>query len=514
MATRKDQLDAFVFARRRMVSNLVAPSPTGSDEAAPRPVKTFFTSAILSAIAVAAVVVLGVFKPSAPGGWQSGLAVDSTSGASYIYSSQDKELHPVVNITSAKLILGDKFKKFDVPDSVIHGADVTIGAPFGILAAPPDVPTSANVNLTQWSLCVQAKDAADPTKSNGRTVLEVGYGPGADSVVSGSSGFVVHDSTNRNYLVTGDYEYPIISDNQPLNALTGTAPAAQTAQGPWVSSTWLSAFQQGTEIKFPTVQGLGDPLTGVPNQPGQHVGDYGQVTDANGVQTNYIETRTGLISVSPFVYKLYTFNPELFRHQIKQITITPSQASAAQARNEVANPSDLTNAGADWPQKPVLPIDYDGKQPNVSVFCAGFSGKFDPSGAPALALYYGPDLPHPLDANAGLAQTGGAQSGGALADVVYVQPGHAVLARAVAGGQSAGSGTVYLVPDTGTRYTMAGEENTTGSDGKPAKVSAVGQLQYTNVGVQSVPQSWVQLIQSGPQLDPIAAGQTPSLTGQ
>jgi type VII secretion protein EccB len=455
------------------------------------------------------VVVLGVFKPSAPSGWESGLAVDSTSGASYIFSTQDKELHPVVNITSAKLILGDKFKKFDVPDSVIHGTDVTIGAPFGILAAPPDVPTATNVNLTQWSLCVQAKNAADPTKSGGRTVLEIGYGAGADSVVSGSSAFVVHDSTNRNYLVTGDYEYAITSDNQPLNALTGGTVAGQTAQGPWVSNTWLSAFQQGTEIKFPTVPGLGDLLTGLQNQPGIHVGDYGQVTDANGVQTNYIETHSGLISVSAFVYKLYTFNPDLFRHQIKQVTITPSQASAAGAKNEVAHPSDVTNAGADWPQKPVLPIDADGTQPNVSVFCAGFSGKFDPSGAPALALYYGADLPHPLDANAGLAQ-----NGGALADVVYVQPGHAVLARAVASGQSAGSGTVYLVPDTGTRYTMAGEENTTGSDGKPAKVSAVGQLQYTNVGVQSVPQSWVQLIQSGPQLDPIAAGQTPSLTGQ
>ncbi|HEU5333526.1 MAG TPA: type VII secretion protein EccB [Actinocrinis sp.] len=509
MATRKDQLDAFVFARRRMVSNLVAPSPTGSDEAAPRPVKTFFTSAILSAIAVAAVVVLGVFKPSAPGGWESGLAVDSTSGASYIYSPQDKELHPVVNITSAKLILGDKFKKFDVPDNVIHGADVTIGAPFGILAAPPDVPTSGNVNLTQWSLCVQAKSAADPTKSGGHTILEIGYGAGGDSVVSGSSGFVVHDSTNQNYLVTGDYEYPISSDNQPLNALTGSTVPGQTAQGPWVSSTWLKAFQQGTEIQFPTVQGLGDPLTGLQNQPGTHVGDYGQVTDANGVQTNYIETKIGLISVSPFVYKLYTFNPDLFRHQIKSVTITPSQASAAGARDEVANPSDLTGAGADWPQKAVLPIDYDGKQPNVSVFCAGFSGKFDPSGAPALALYYGADLPHPLDTNAGVAQ-----NGSTLADVVYVQPGHAVLARAVTSGQSATSGTVYLVPDTGTRYTMAGEENTTGSDGKPAKVSAVGQLQYTNVGVQAVPQNWVQLIQSGPQLDPVAAGQTPSLTGQ
>ena len=516
MATRKDQLDAFVFARRRMVSNLVAPTPTGSDEAAPRPVKTFFTSAILSALAVAAVVVLGVFKPSAPSGWQNGLAVDSTSGASYIYSTQDKELHPVVNITSAKLLLGGNFKKYDVPDSVIHGTSETIGAPFGILAAPPDVPAASNVDLTQWSLCVQAKNPADPTQAGGRTVLEIGYGAGGDSVVSGVSGFVVHDSQNRNYLVVGDYEYPIGADNKPLNALTGTPVSAGAPQGPWVSSTWLSAFRAGTQIAFPTVAGLGDPLpASLQNQPGARVGDYGQVTDANGAQSNYIETENGLVSVSRMVYELYTFGPELKLHNVKQMTITPSQACLAGSKDEVATPSDLIGAGADWPQKTVLPIDYDGKQPNVSVFCAGFTGgRFDTSGAPALSLYYGSDLPHPLAAGAGLAQPDGAKVGGSLADVVYVKPGHAVLARAVASGQSAGSGAVYLVPDTGTSYPLAGEEEITGADGKQTKTSAVGQLQYTNAAVQSVPQSWVQLIQTGPTLDPIKAGETPQLPGQ
>jgi type VII secretion protein EccB len=518
VATRKDQLDAFVFARRRMVSNLVAPTPTGSDEAAPRPVKTFFTSAILSAIAVAGVAVLGVFKPSAPSGWQSGLAVDSTSGASYIRSPQDNELHPVVNITSAKLILGSKFKKFDVPDSIIHGSSVTIGAPFGILAAPPDVPTASNVDLTQWSLCVQAKNPNDSTVGGGRTVLEIGYGAGGDSVASGGSGFVVHDSQNRNYLVFGDHEYPIDPRNGPLNALTGTSVNSGVAEGPWVSSTWLGAFQQGTAITFPTLTGLGEPLpAGLQNQPGTHVGDYGQVTNADGTQSNYIETENGLVSVSQFVFRLYESEPELSENgvKLKSITITPSQATAAQAKNEVANPVDLRGAGADWPQATVLAVDLDGKQPNTSVFCAGFTGgKFDAAGAPALSLYYGADLPHPLSANAGLVQAGGAPSGGSLADVVYVKPGHAVLARAVAGGQSATTGSVYLIPDTGTSYPMAGEVPTTDSTGKPEKVSALSQLQYTSVAVQAVPQSWVQLLQAGPTLDPIAAGKTPSVLGQ
>ncbi len=134
MATRKDQLDAFNFARRRMVANLVVPTATGSDEGAPRPVKTFATSIILSAIAVAAVAVLGVFKPSAPSGWQNGLAVDSSSGAAYIV--QNNELHAVVNITSARLILGTNFVKYDVPDSTLNNSGMSIGAPVGILGAP------------------------------------------------------------------------------------------------------------------------------------------------------------------------------------------------------------------------------------------------------------------------------------------------------------------------------------------------------------------------------------------
>jgi hypothetical protein len=70
------------------------------------------------------------------------------------------------------------------------------------------------------------------------------------------------------------------------------------------------------------------------------------------------------------------------------------------------------------------------------------------------------------------------------------------------------------VPDTGTSYPLAGEEQITGADGKQTKTSAAGQLQYTNVAVQAVPQSWVQLIQTGPVLDPIKAGETPQLPGQ
>lgn len=505
MATRKDQLDAFNFARRRMVANLIAPTPTGSDEAAPRPVKTFFVSAILSAVAVAGVAVLGVFKPSAPNGWESGLAVDSSSGAAYVYSPQDKELHPILNITSARLLLGSSFQKFDVPDNVINGAGQTIGAPFGIPGAPPDVPTADNVDLKQWTLCVQSKDSADQSQPGGQTTLEIGYGPGSDTAASQHDAFVVHDSSGKNYLITGDYEYPI-GDNAVLNGLTGSAPTKGVSEGPWVSNAWLSAFQAGTPLDFPTVANMGAPLSGLSSQPGKHVGDYGTLV-VNGQQVGYIETSTGLIEVDHFVYLLYSSGPQIVSSGAQNMTLNASEVTAAAPTNELQSPSSLIGAAQDWPQTVVTTLDSDGVTPGFGVLCVNYSGAFD-GDVPQLSLYYGSQLPQPSEP--GIAQSGG----GSLADVVLVRPGHGVLARDVSGGNSQNTGPEYLITNTGTRYAMTSDVTIPGPNGQSTQTSAVKQLQYDGVHVAPVPDNWMRLLQVGATLNPTDAGKPPSLNGE
>lgn len=501
MATRKDQLDAFVFARRRMVANLIAPSPTGSDEAAPRPVKTFFVSAILSAIAVAGVAVLGVFKPSAPSGWESGLAVDSSSGAAYVYSPQDRELHPVLNITSARLLLGPNFKKFDVPDNVINGANVTIGAPFGIPGAPPDVPTSGNVDLTQWTLCLQSKDSTDQTQAGGKTILEIGYN--AANTVSQTTAFVVHDPSGTNHLIAGDYDYPI-DDNGVIFPLTGKSVAPGESVGPWVSKAWLGAFQRGAPLQFPTIADMGAPTS---SGPAQHVGDYGTFTAANGQEVGVIETDSGLIEVNLFVYELYSGGPEIIGRHVQKMSLVA--ANMTSARDELKNPTSLTDAASNWPQNTVTTLDTDGVGPGFGVFCTNFSGAFD-GDVPHLSLSYGTQLPQPLPTGAGAVQSGSSS----LADVVLVRPGHAALVRDVSGGNSQTTGSEYLVTDTGARYQMTPTVTIPGPNGQSTQTSASKQLQYDNVHVSPVPDRWVQLIQAGANLDPQAAGKSPSLNGE
>jgi membrane-anchored mycosin MYCP len=517
LATRKDQLDAFVFARRRIVANLVAPSATGSDESAPRPMKTFVTSAVLSALAVAVVAVLGVFKPSAPGGWENGLAVDATSGAAYVYSTQDHELHPMLNITSARLILGANFQKFDVPDSVINS--VTMGVPYGIAGAPPDVPTAGSVDLTSWTLCVQQAAAAadaDQSAPAGTTTLEVGYGrgalsvlapPTADDPINLSSALIVHDSQNLNYLIDGDYAYQI-GDVQTVAAITRYPAPADGLVGPWVSGGWLDAFASGDPIDFPSIQGLGRPLPpGLTGQPGRVVGQYGLGPDG---QDGYIETRTGLVEVDPFVYQLYAGSLAAAKVAAFPAPLTPAAVNEANATNQSAAgaATSLTGVGGDWPTAPPTVRDFDGTDPAYRTLCANYNGSFDQNVA-HLEVWHGMNLPHPLAADEGVAQSGGDQ----LADVVDVLAGHGAYGRDVSGGDSQNSGALYLTVDTGSRYQLMTNVSIPGVDGgQPTETSAAQMLQYSSLTPEPVPDSWMRLLQAGADLDPSIAGTTPTLT--
>jgi type VII secretion protein EccB len=509
VATGKEQIEALKFARRRMVANLLAPSPTGSDAGAPRPVKTFLASMVLGVVAVATMTVLGYLHPSAPSGWQNGLAVDDTSGAAYI--SYEGELHPVLNITSAKLILGNHFVKYDVPDSVINAQ--TIGGPFGIPDAPPDVPPAGQVNLTTWTLCQQAKVPTDQTTVGGQTVLEVGYGQGAATAIAAGSGLIVHNSQGVNYLLYGDYSYQISNVPGLAGTLSGGGSGSTPAVGPWVADSFLDAFYPGAPITdFPSVnvvKDLGKPVE-QPDQPtGAVIGNYG--VGPNG--DDYVETSAGLVQVSQFVFDLYVGNGQLAIHHVADFNpaLTQSEITNANAIDERANPADIQNVGNTWPSTKVKIADLYADEPQYSVICVNYAGKFDPSQneTAQLSLWYGTALPHPLATGEGVLQSGS----DTLANVVDVLPGHGALSRAVAGGTSLNAGALYLTVETGSRYELPpGATMTSPTTGQSVTTSAQQQLMYAAVAPEPVPENWMALVQVGAALDPDVAGQTPTLT--
>ncbi|WP_034265663.1 type VII secretion protein EccB [Actinospica robiniae] len=521
MATRKDQLDAFNFARRRMVANLVVPTATGSDEGAPRPVKTFATSIILSAIAVAAVAVIGVFKPAAPSGWQNGLAVDESTGAAYIYTKSNNQLHSVYNITSARLILGSNFAKYDVPDSTINNSGITIGSPVGILGAPEDVPSASNMNLTQWSLCQNEKDPNNESLPGGSTYLQIGYGPSAQTAVwnaTSHEGIIVHDSQDDVYLIDGDYKYEVGNYTDDAQNVANLLSGLQSDQywtagdGFWVSDAWLSVFTSGAQITAPALlSGVGDPVTGA-GQIGQHVGDYGLNYAGGG---GSVQTADGLLELTPFEYYLYATNSALSGH-VANIDSNKLTAIAIEGANAHGAPkaSDLlasNTLGADWPTiEPSL--DSDAKLATSQNLCVGYDGAYDGGGkVPQLTTWLYQSLPYGSPGGQfGLNQVGNNNE----ANNVVVRPGYGLVARRLTGDFNSG-GKEFLIEDSDYRYELVDVKaaSTSSSSSSPSSTqtdqSAKTLLGYGEVADEQLPEVWVNLMQGGAPLDPTAAGTTP-----
>lgn len=66
MASRRDELNAYTFAKKRTVAAFLQPSPTGTEEGAPRPLRAVLPSMVAGALILAGFGAYGMFKPTAP----------------------------------------------------------------------------------------------------------------------------------------------------------------------------------------------------------------------------------------------------------------------------------------------------------------------------------------------------------------------------------------------------------------------------------------------------------------
>ena len=110
MATKRDLVEAHAFSRRRLVTAFVSGAPGGREVEPVRPGRTIVGGLALSVLLVLGAVIAGVFAPRTPEDWNKvGLVVSKDDGGLYVVTEQSDHpvLRPVINVTSAKLILGD-----------------------------------------------------------------------------------------------------------------------------------------------------------------------------------------------------------------------------------------------------------------------------------------------------------------------------------------------------------------------------------------------------------------------
>ncbi|NYI08454.1 type VII secretion protein EccB [Allostreptomyces psammosilenae] len=568
MASRRDQLNAYTFARKRSVAAFLQPNRGGTDETAPRPLRAVVPSTIVGVLIMAGFGAWGLIRPTAPANWDDGnkVIVGSDSTTRYVVLPDENStdpnarmLHPVLNMASAKLLIGadGDFDIVQVRESEL--GSIKRGPTIGIPWAPDSLPTAEEAARAKtWAVCQQPPE--DDLNAMPQQYTYVLSGTEDLAAINGperqnrSFSLYVMDPDDQVYLISAEgMRYQLVADDQAeLNALTASL-FGPTAVPQRVSREWLNTLNAGPEIYFPTVEGAGEEVSSELELPAEYrtVGTVLYDSTASGGRQPYLVLRDRVALISPFMEALWLNSPQALEEAYQQTGNPVAYPVAAQIINQAnaatagqAEPFDVEQA---WPreqinwanrsgpsvQNPTNTIcsilDPNTSQPLPGADAAGQatdgSGSAAAQGAPEyrIGIWAGTDLPIPVEDEISRA---------------YVSINTGLLYREVSGdaaqpdGQEAAaegdtvSGNLYLITDTGLRYGVPvsganqdpsaapqdGEAQQEGAqdgaqEGAPTQeAGAKDRLGYTSIAEPvPVPQAWSEFLAKGPVLDPEAA---------
>lgn len=514
MASRKDQLNAYTFARKRTVAAFLQPSPSGSEEGAPRPLRAVLPSMVVGALVLVGFGAWGLIKPTAPKGWDTPgayIIVGSDSTTRYVVLQDvdahgkkgPKQLHPVLNFASAKLLLDQgKGQVIKVSESELDNGRIPHGATIGIPYAPDRLPGADDAGTAKkWAVC--ERPGAQQGKSD-KAVFVLG-GRDSDAVegrgrLAGGQTLFVRDARGTEYLVDPHGTRYQLADDSDRDLMRRVL-FGDVAQPQLVTDDWLASLNQGSTISFPTLPGWGE-TSSVTTLDGAHrkVGMVLEAKSNDSTTEKYVVMRDRVERVSDFTANLLLRSPQA--RQLYPGGVPEAQEVALSAVNPGPVPFE---AEKHWPTEQSTPVNTAGAPGGKrSVSCSVYRGKVGADGRPSLSVWAGGDYPADIASGATSA---------------YVTAGTGLLYRQFEG-HSTSTGQTYLVTDTGLRYSVPlngdsdADKPVTGNaapSGDGTGQEQLGQAQirlgYQNVKPVPVPANWSGFLPKGPTLDTKSAAQ-------
>lgn len=256
MASRRDELNAYTFAKRRLLAAFLQPSPSGTEEGAPKPLRTVVPSLVAGALTLAVFGAWGMFQPTAPSGWdEPGARVivgkQSTTRYVVLKTDGDTRLHPVLNLASARLLMKDgTYEVVQVGDDVLDSGEIPRGPILGIPYAPDRLPAPEEAGRAKrWAVCEQPGGKGE-TVQEATFVLasqEAAKTEGAGRLKGGDTLYVA-TRTGERYLVDAEGSSYHVTGTES-DALTTALVGSRKPQ--LVTNEWLATLHQGDPIRFP-----------------------------------------------------------------------------------------------------------------------------------------------------------------------------------------------------------------------------------------------------------------------
>ncbi|MFW6692248.1 type VII secretion protein EccB [Streptomyces sp. MAR4 CNX-425] len=455
MASTREQAEAYTYANRRMSTSILR----GTDEARLDP-RRRLNRALGSGVAVGVLAVAGfgiagvLGAGSGPELPDRGVVVVGSGGDPYVV--RDGVVHPALNLASALLVGGGEVT--EIRQETLDEAPR--GLPVGIPAAPDALPGAGDLVDDDWTLC------ATPSETGGaptQTALYVSV-PDAAAERGASGATVLVEADGALWLLAEGRRYalePAIRDM--LNLPVEPVPLPREV---------VATVPEGPEITIPgTGPGTGKrPEAALPFPA--RVGDLAHVETGGSGRQHFAVRPDGLVPLTALVYTLLAGDSR----QDHGISVSDAAGAPRSAERPPGN-------GA-WPRTVPKAAEPERDQP----VCVSTP----PGGAPGdtpwqATVHLPPALPEPAEVRP-VTSSDGAPLG--LLDRIYVPPGAGAVVRSTASGGS--GGTYNLITDGGTAYRFVSPE-------------AVTRLGYEARGTPSVPRAYVDLLPTGPVLDPRTA---------
>ncbi|MFJ5710971.1 MULTISPECIES: type VII secretion protein EccB [unclassified Streptomyces] len=497
MASRRDELNAYTFAKRRLVAQFVQPNSTGSEEGAPRPLRAVVPGAIVGVVILAGFGAWGMFKPVAPKDWdkpgQNVIIADKSTTRYVVLKTGDKtQLHPVLNMSSAKLLLDpDKDKIITVAESVLDSGKIPHGATLGIPYAPDRLPEKGEAGAAKrWAVCERPGEGGRAIQKAAFVLAarEEAKTDGPERLTGGQLLYVEGPDRTRYVVDAQGTAYPVEKDELLLRQLVGQGRPAQR-----VSEAWLNTLHKGDTISFPVVPGEPGAAAAV-NGLAPEFGKVGMVLSAtDGTRKQmYVVLQDRVAPVSDFTAKLLLNSRQL-------VELGQNGQAAGVSGGAFLSPGDAFGADKKWPTAAPVPVNEAGTgEGSRNTVCNVLRAVDEDNGRTTLSTWAGKDFPATLP-------TGSSSA--------YVTPGSGQLFRQFKGSTTT-SGFLFLVTDTGLRYAMqsngdtATDDSGIGSSGseeeKQARQAEAQQAQnrlgYKDVTPLPIPAEWSTFLPTGPRL--------------
>lgn len=435
--------------------------------------------AVLLVTGLAGCFVFSLIRPSGTVGTNAVLA-DRSTAALYVRVGDD--LHPVLNLTSARLITGHAVDPTMVKSSELDRF------PRGNLIGIPGAPERMVQNPSHdanWTVCDAVSEPAQGGHAAHSTGVTVIAGrpdsSGARAASLASQQAILVDRDGSAWLLWDGRRSQInLTDHAITNALgLGQNNSEVPAPRP-IALGLFNAIPEGPPLTAPGIPNAGAPAPfSVPAPIGAVVVSYALEQSSSGAPRYYAVMPDGLQQISPVL-------AAILRNTNSYGLDQPLRLGAdAVAKLPVSRMLDT----ARYPDQQVALVDA-AKSP---VTCAYWS---KPEGAATSSLHLMSGSALPIAESIRTVNLVGGATNGLVATRVALAPGTGYFTQTVGGGpDSPGTGSLFWVSDTGVRYGIDNEaEQSAAGHGKT--VEALG----LNGSPVPVPWSVLSLFANGPTL--------------